>query len=346
MLDITFCHRPLPVDRRLPAERNAVADLLVEGGHRVDLVTDGPIGLMADRPIGHRPGRVVWLHGSPSWFPTVVRQLAAMPESERPLVVCWHSEPLPPPRAAGLPRPRLHLREVAKILLRDSRATDVYTNHRRLEELARRGLPDLLVVTSRGRQEFLAERGIAAQCVPFGYLPVHGRHLGLDRDIDVLMLGAQEIPRRKRRLRYLRSRGVDVVAKGSWSDPACWGEGRTELLNRTRILVNLQRYAGDVSHLRLIMAGAAKTLLVSEPMYAPEPAVPGEHYVSVTVEEMPDAIGHYLAHEDERRRIVENAYRLVTEEMTAERSVGAIVSLIGQHPKRRSRPDRAAEGGA
>ena len=82
----------------------------------------------------------------------------ATPRYRRPYVLLWHSEPLPPARATGLPLPWLNLREVAKVVLRDARATDVYTNYFTLRSLHRVGIPDVLVLSSRGRQEFLAER--------------------------------------------------------------------------------------------------------------------------------------------------------------------------------------------
>ena len=152
-------------------------------------------------------------------------------------------------------------------------------------------------------------------------------------DIDVFFLGALEIPRRKKQLKLLRREGVDVVAKGSWFDPACWGESRTRLLNRTKIFLNIQRYPGELSHYRLIMGGANRALIISEPMYNPSPYVPGKHYVSAAIKEMPEAIRYYLSHDDERKHIVEEAHGFVTQEMTAARSVSRILALINDHPK-------------
>ena len=324
-LHITYCHRPLPVRRRLPEVGGSIPELLVDAGHHVTMAEDGSSELTSDG--------VVWIHGNPNWYPAICRGLGARPDSERPLVMIWHSEPLPHPKAAGLPLARLHPREIAKILLRDARATDVYTNYFRLRRLAQRGLPHLLVVSAPGRCEFLAERGIAAHWVPLGYYPAHGGDMGLERDIDVFFLGALEIPRRKRQLKLLRREGVDVVAKGSWFDPACWGESRTRLLNRTKIFLNIQRYPGELSHYRLIMGGANRALVISEPIYNPSPYVPGKHYVSAAIEEMPEAIRYYLSHDDEREHIVEEAHRFVTQEMTAARSVSRILALINDHPK-------------
>ena len=323
---ITVCRRGLPssVDHRC-----VVASLLVEAGHHVVEVEDGPIQLVTDG--------VVLILGNANWFPAVCRQLAATPDRRRPLVLVWHFEPLPPPKAAGLPWPRLHLREIVKIILRDARATDVYVNYLRLRALARRGLPDILVASTPGRREFLADRGFSAHWVPLGYESSYGHDMGLSRDIDVLFLG-ESVPRRRRLIRRLGRHGVNVLAMGGWSDPLCWGENRTRLLNRTKILLNLLRYPGELPGIRLILGMANKALVVSEPIYNPLPYVPGKHYVSATVEEMPEVIDYYLTHDSERERIVNEGHRLVTEQVTMKRSVARILELVTRNLPKMSQP--------
>ena len=315
---ITICSRSLPVHR---GKRGPVTSLLEEAGYQVTRVVDGPLEVAANG--------VVWILGNANWLPVICRQLAGKSRHERPFVVFWHTEPLPPPKASGLPWPRLHLREIAKILLRDPRATDVYTNYFCLRRLTGKGLPDLLVVSTLGRREFLVERGIAAHWVPLGYYPSsHGHDMGLPRDIEALFLGALEIPRRKRLIKHLRRCGVNLLAVGSWSDPEYWGENRTRLLNRTKILLNISRHPGNLSDHRMNLGMANKALVISEPMYNPAPYVPGKHYISATIEEMPEVISYYLAHDDERQRIVNEGHRLVTQEVTMARSVSRILELI------------------
>lgn len=99
----------------------------------------------------------IWIQGNVNWFPHVRRRLLAMPRDRRPFIVIWHSEPLLLPQRAGMPRPRLDLNEIGRIIRRDSAASDPYTNYRRLRQLAAHGIPDLLVVSTRSRQEFLGE---------------------------------------------------------------------------------------------------------------------------------------------------------------------------------------------
>jgi Glycosyl transferases group 1 len=183
-------------------------------------------------------------------------------------------------------------------------------------------------VSTPERQDFLAEQGIASHWIPLGFRSGLGGDLALERDIDVLFLGALDVPRRKRALRFLRRRGIDVVEKGGWGDKGYWGMTRTVLLNRTRILLNFARQPGQLSGQRLILGMGNKTLVVSEPLWKPAPFVPGEHFVQAPLDDLPDVIRHYLAHEDERRRIAEQGHRFVTEELRHEHSISALVSLI------------------
>lgn len=342
-LAFTIGYRRLPVH----AATHVATRLLREWGHRVTQVADGSIDL--------DPREVLWILNNANWFPSIFHRLHRTPARDRPLVVLWHVEPLPPPRAAGLPWPRLSLREAAKIALRRPGATDVYTNLLTLRRVMRRGLVDLLIVSTPGRREFLAERGIGAQWVPIGYDASRGRDLGLARDLDALFIGSPHVPRTRRRVRRLRRRGVDVTALGSWTDPATWGESRTRLINRAKIFLNLQRYPGELSGVRFILGMANRSLVVSEPVYDPAPYVPGKHYVSATEEEMPDVIAYYLAHEEERRRVADEGHRFVTRELTMERSLARILELIRERLRARgeagaihdpARPDRELAGNA
>jgi len=194
--------------------------------------------------------------------------------------------------------------------------------------LAQHGLPDLLIASTPGRREFLVERGIPAHWVPLGYSPSFGYDLGLSRDIDVFFLGDLTIPHRRRMIKRLRRGGVNLLAMGDWSDPACWGENRTRLLNRTKIFLNLQRYPGDLAGQHLILGMANRALVISEPIYNPAPYIPGTHYLSATIEEMPEVIRYYLSHDDERGRIVNEGHHFVTQEVTMARSVARVLELI------------------
>jgi hypothetical protein len=292
-------------------------------GYEVTTIGDDPLKVSRDE--------VVFVMNNFAWYPRIRRQLVAMPRAQRPLIMTWHTEPLPLPSAAPFDRPGLQLRELAKIILRDSRVSDVFTNSYHLRKLARSGIPDVLMVSTPSRREFLAEKGISSHWVPFGYDASYGRDLKLTRDIDVLFLGTPDDARHRQAVRYLKRKGVNVIAKGSWGDPSCWGEERTKLINRTSIFLGLQRRPGKLSGVRMLLGMANKALVIAEPMYDSAPYVPGKHYISATLEEMPEVIDHYLRDDRERERITEEAYRFVTQEVTLARSLARIGALLEQH---------------
>lgn len=305
--------RPLAIllgRRQVPAKagtKSTIEMVLEELGCRITAVADGPVD--------PGPHDVVLLCGTPGYYPRLRAQLRAMPKASRPLVAALHSEPLPPPRASGLPRwSPLNAAEFAKILLWDWRATDIYTNAFKLRRMMREETIDLLFPMSVEKLEYLREEGYDGWHIPYGCHPSMGRPLGLERDVDVLFLGDTRPARRRRLLAYLAAQGVAVSVRGSWHDPALWGERRTRFLNRTKIVVHLQRYPGKLAAMRFVLAMANGALMVSEPVYKPEPFVNGEHFVMAPVEQMPDRIRYYLNHPAERARITRAAHRLVTED--------------------------------
>lgn len=324
--------KPLSIlvcDRRVPAisgTRPTLALVLEELGNKVDMAEDGPADL------SHYDVLLLW--GNPGYYPRFRRQLRATDRGMRPLVAVLHSEPLPPPRSSGLPKwSPLNAAEIGKILLRDRRATDIYTNAFVLRRMMREGTIDLLFVTSREKQEYVAEEGYESWYVPYGYHRSLGRLLGIERDVDVLFLGETRPWRRRRHLRHLRRAGVEVTVRGSWHADAkgLWGEERTRFLNRTKIVIHLQRYPGKVAAMRFVFAMANGAMVISEPSYRPEPFVSGEHYVEATVGEMPGVIRHYLARPEERERITAAAHRLVTEELTYRRSMEKMLAVIREN---------------
>ena len=147
------------------------------------------------------------------------------------------------PRAAGTRRQPLTTRELAKLVLRDRRVNDHYSNARYLRTLAGSDVVDALAVGARAYQAYLAEQGIDVHHVPLGYHPSQGRFLDLERDIDVLFLGEYRLRRRKQILRRLRREGIEVEVLGDL-DPQLWGESRTKLLNRAKIMLHIPRLEG------------------------------------------------------------------------------------------------------
>jgi hypothetical protein len=321
-LNIAVCWRPIPARA---GEEHAVTRILRQYGSRAVQTGDANLDV--------REFDVVLMLENCGWFSKVLGQFEAREnDAERPLLVVWNWEPLPLPKPAGVPRPKLSAREIAKILLRDNRATDVYTNLRNLQRLNRRGWPLLLLVSSQAWQESLAEQGISAHWVPYGYEAGDGIRAAEEpdgeRDIEALFLGELTIPRRRKIIKQLRSLGVNLVARGSWFEKQLWGDGRTRLINRSQSFVNIQRLPGEIGAHRLILGMANRSLVISEPIYKPAPFMPGEHYVEAEVREMPEVLGYYRAHPAERADIVDRAYRFVTQELRMEASISRILSLI------------------
>lgn len=307
--------RDSPVEER---PQRLVADLLESSGVAVRRHDEAPLEL--------RGVDAVWILGNANWYPRAVRELLALERARRPPVVLWHWERLPPPAASGLRWPLPTLLELRLVVRRHRQRTDVYSNLHTLRRLHRRGFPEVLITSTASRVELLAEHGIAAHLAPLGWAPIHGRDLGLERDVEVLFLGQMErFGRRVRLLRRLRRRGVPVVARGDYFDADLWGEARNRLLNRTQIYLNVHRFPGEFSGLRMVTGMANRALIVSEPMYRPSPFVPGEHYVEAPFEELPAAVERYRADRAERERITARAHRLVTGELTLARSVGLVL---------------------
>ncbi|MFB3777994.1 MAG: glycosyltransferase [Bryobacteraceae bacterium] len=127
------------------------------------------------------------------------------------------------------------------------------------------------------------------------------------------------------RLRWL---GVNLTVCGGWRKPEYWGESRVELINRTRIFLNLPRFAGQFTLLRFVLGACNKALIISEPLYNSAPFVAGEHYVAATYQEMPRVIRYYLEHEDERRRIAESGYHLTMNHCLASASIERLAGRI------------------
>jgi len=192
----------------------------------------------------------------------------------------------------------------------------------------REELMDLCVVSSRSRQKFLQEKGIPAHFVPLGYHSGLGRRMNLERDIDVLFIGTLDDSRHRSAIRFLRSKGIQVKAMGSWNPGPTWGDARTDLINRAKIFLNIQRHAGQYSGYRMLLGMGNGSLVVSEPVHDPFPYEPGVHYVESTLAQMPETILKYLNDDAARNTIAESGYRFATESLTIEKSMQQMIALM------------------
>lgn len=209
---------------------------------------------------------------------------------------------------------------------------------RRLLGFWREGLFDDILVSLRPRQAFLAQCGVPSRFVPVGYHPGWGRDLaGRERDIDVVFLG-----KRSARRQVLLERMEQTLARAGLRflvvDRGCYGEERTRLLNRCKILVNLHNSPWELPGMRLLMAMSCKVMVVSE--WAPDtaPFQDGEHLLQTSLEDLPERVLACARDHALRERIADQAYRFVTKENTLENHFRPVLeSLAGKALKGRER---------
>ncbi len=274
-------------------------------------------------------------------------QLSRMPRHERPALALWMTEQFSNP---ALPAWAQHLAGNARSRLERLayRETDtgVWQLNPRFQPLVRyahrlRYFGDLkwlratrvltvLAVGSRWIAQYLKARGIDAMVAFIGSHPSWGADLKLERDVPVLWLGKVASSRRRRVLQAvradLRQRGLDMLMVDGEEHPYVFGDERTRLLNRTRVVLNILREPWDNHSLRYFLAAPNRAMVVTEPTYPHTPFEPGVHLVSAPVDQLADTIAHYAQQDAERSRIAERAYELVTSELTMRRSVNDILT--------------------
>ncbi len=204
-----------------------------------------------------------------------------------------------------------------------------------LKEHFAKGWLDFIFTSTMPKHQFLTHMGFPTRFVPVGYHPRMGINLARERDIEVLFLGSMANRRRKVILESVRRglalRGIKLVTLEGY-----YGEQRTELLNRARILLNVTHHPCDFAGERFVISMGCGTLVVSEPLGDTTPYRAGEHFVQASLAELPDTIGYYLAHEDERQAITAAAYRLVTQEVTLPKAVAEMMNVCGMYGETRA----------
>jgi hypothetical protein len=119
-----------------------------------------------------------------------------------------------------------------------------------------------------------------------------------------------------------------MVSVDGVEHPYVFGEERTILLNRTKIALNLLREEWDDNSMRYCLAAPNRALIVTEPTLKHTPLRPGVHLVEAPIDRMVDTICYYLEREEERQRIVDQAYQLVTTELTMRQGLAQILERI------------------
>jgi len=321
----------------------AIRDELVELGHQVayfrfdQAIPDGVDVVFSFAPYGR--------------LLQIPKQLVHIPRTNRPIYVHWNTEGLPDLRmpwhlmyAVSACRSwigrlnNFNNQQVSSLVSRPplSRLHTKLTRFRYLGDFfyaQRMGWVDVFADISSIYAQFFNKHGLPAMSAPFGGFPGWSADLGLERDIDVLWMGKRATKRRGHLLDRLRkelhANGVEIHVVDNVENPFVFGQERTCLLNRTKITLNLLRTWYDENSLRICIAAPNRSLVVSEPLL---PHVPdyhaGFHYVSAPIDKLAETILYYLEHSDERQRIVENAYQLLTTTLTMSNSIKIIMEAV------------------
>ncbi len=186
---------------------------------------------------------------------------------------------------------------------------------------------DFVSVGTTGRQRFLASRNIDSVYAPASYNDRCGEERRVARDIDVVFIGKLNKGFRRERLNEvlsaLEKRGVRVVVV----EGGCWGEARTALLNRTKLVLHLHKYPFDTPWMRWAMAAACGAPVISEPLDNREPFEPGVHYFEAPFDALPDTIEHLISDTEKLSATAHRCLTLVKEKANAHTSLATILSL-------------------
>jgi Glycosyl transferases group 1 len=116
---------------------------------------------------------------------------------------------------------------------------------------------------------------------------------------------------------------------------------RNRLLRSCKILVNI--HANDNTYfewLRVIMAIANRCLVISETSDYIEPLVNGKHLIVADLEDIAAQCDYYLNHEEERLKIVNQAYEFVTEEFNSGILCKSVLQKLEQEAKQQFEPQK------
>ena len=296
---------------------------------------------------------VVFSFGPYGNFLAIPRQLAKMPPDHRPIFVHWNTEGIPDLRipwkimssiagwrsllgrvqdsrngSARIPGTKRLFSLNESRMLRFRYLGDYYYAHRQ-------GWLDIFADTSEIYAEIHRRHGLPTIVAPWGATPQWYKELGLQRDIDVLWMGTRGTKRRSTILDRVRSEleshGVRIHVADGKENPFIFGDERIYYLNRSKITLNITRTWYDDNFSRIALAAPNRSLIVSESVLPHCPSfVAGTHYVSVPVERLGETILYYLHHEQERSRIVDNAYHLVTTKLVFRESIKSIMDAANQ----------------
>jgi hypothetical protein len=295
---------------------------------------------------------MVFAYGPFGSLVPLANRMLACPPSQRPLFVFRMSEQLPNPDfpeklwyGAGLIRSHMErlafreetpgeweLRPRLRWLTMKANRFRYYGD---LQWLHQQDILSLLVIGVRLNAvsgDCLRARGIDPMPVSLGSHPSWGAELGLERDIPVLWIGKRATRRRERLLGRIRAelkeRSVEMMMIDGIEHPYVFGDERTVLLNRTKIVLNLLRERWDSNSLRYYIAAPNRAMVITEPVSPPNSFVHGEHLIEAPIESMADTICYYLSHEEERQKIADQAYQFATTDLTMKEGLTRVLERV------------------
>lgn len=341
--------RPLIVAIAQRVQGDGIAEVIAD-----ELQTLGyqPVHFEIGSPIPEG-AKAVFSFGPYGRFLTVPRQLARIPREKRPIFIHWNTEGIPDPKipwrimsrmsgwrswlgriqeyrngSAIIPGTARFFSLLESRMLRFRYIGDYYYAHQR-------GWMDVFADSSEIYADFHRRHGLPTIVAPWGATPRWHEDLKLERDIDVLWMGKRGTRRRSQLLDQVReelsAHDVQMYIADGEENPFIFDEERIRYLNRAKITLNITRTWYDDNFSRFAMAAPNRSLIISEPVLPHCSSFEaGVHYISAPAKSLAATILHYMRHEEERLQIVENAYRLVTDELTFRGSIGTIMEAADQ----------------
>lgn len=306
-----------------------------------------PLGFMCHEPFP-RDADIVFCFAPYGRFMQIPRQLDRIERRKRPIFIHWNTENPPDLR---IPWPVMKgvgdLRSWVD-RLNDSDgwsrsllgAPPIKWVNQRLHKFRyvgeyhyawRKGWIDVFVESSAIYADLHKRHGLPAMTVPWGTVRDWHADLGLERDVDVLWMGKRRTKRRSDLLDRVRAdlkpRGISVYVADDVEKPFVFGDARIELLNRSKITLNLlPTWYDHAFPYRFHIAAGNRSMVVSEPFLPHCPTYEaGVHYAAAPIEQLAETIERYVKDDDARVRIAENAYQLATTELTFDNSVRTIM---------------------
>lgn len=183
--------------------------------------------------------------------------------------------------------------------------------------------------------------GVEARFFQLGYVPEwdhwHGDETA-ERPVDVTFMGGHT-RRRARALaacgRQLAGRRAELhlfdntVPHHAGAQHYLAGTEKWELLRRSKLIVNVHR--GELGYMewqRVIGAIANGCVVVTEHSLGFAPLVPGEHFVSVSLESLPAALDALLADPGQIAAIRSAAYRFLVDEIPLARTIEPLAAVL------------------